>query len=91
VDDTLLGADPSELTVVDEMSPGLAPVCDEGGEGPALETLGDVVDGCTDDVVSTADGEGLEGELASIDMFCSRIGSLTIPWPVYSESVSRMQ
>ena len=59
VDDTLLGTDPSELTVVDEMSPCLAPVCDEGGEGPALETLGDVVDGSADDVVSTADSEGL--------------------------------
>jgi hypothetical protein len=59
VDDTLLGTDPSELAVVDKMSPCLAPVCDERGECPALETLGDVVDGSADDVVSTANSEGL--------------------------------
>ena len=59
VDDTLFGTDPAELGVVDEMAPCLTPVCDEGGEGSSLETLGDVVDGGADDVVSTADGEGL--------------------------------
>ena len=59
VDDALFGTDPAELGVVDEMAPCLTPVCDEGGEGSSLETLGDVVDGGADDVVSTADGEGL--------------------------------
>jgi hypothetical protein len=60
VDDALLRTDPAKLAIVDEMAPCLTPVCDEGGESPALETLGDVVDGSADDIVSTTDGEGLE-------------------------------
>jgi hypothetical protein len=37
----------------------LAPVSDEGGEGAAFDAAGDVVNCFADDVVTTADGEGL--------------------------------
>lgn len=40
------------------MAPRLAPVGDEGGKGAASDAVGDVVDGCADDVVAAADGEG---------------------------------
>jgi len=53
------GADPAQLGVLDEITPGLAPVGDEGGEGAAFDAVGDVVDGHADDVVAAADGEGL--------------------------------
>ena len=63
MDDALLGAEPAQLGVVDEMAPGLAPVLDERGEGAALDAVGDVVDGGADDVVTTADSEGLSDML----------------------------
>jgi hypothetical protein len=59
VDDALLWADPAELAVVDEVAPGLAPVGDEGGEGAALDAVGDVLDCRADNVVAAADCEGL--------------------------------
>jgi hypothetical protein len=59
VDDALLGADPAELAVVDEVAPGLAPILDEGRERLALDPVDEVVDGLADDVVAAADGEGL--------------------------------
>jgi hypothetical protein len=59
VDDALLGADPAELAVIDEVAPGLAPVGDERGKGASLDAVGDVVDGCADDVIATTDCKGL--------------------------------
>lgn len=60
MDDTFLGADPAELGVRDEVAPCLAPVGDEGGEGAAFDTVGDVVNSFADDIVSAANCEGLQ-------------------------------
>lgn len=61
MDDALFRADPAELAVVDEVAPCLAPVGDQARERAALDALGDVVDGCADNVVAAADGECLGG------------------------------
>jgi len=62
VDHALLGTDPAELAVVDQVAPCLAPVAaDEAREGATSDAVGDVVDGGADDVVSAPDGEGLGG------------------------------
>lgn len=65
MDDALLRADPPELAVVDEVAPRLSPVGDKGRECAALNALGDVADGCADDVVAAADGEGLGAMLGT--------------------------
>jgi len=66
--DSFLWPDPAQLRVRDEVAPCLAPVGDEGGERAALDAVGDVVDGFADDVVATADGEGLfEAPLADAE------------------------
>lgn len=91
MDDALLRADPPELAVVDEVPPRLAPVSDEGGERPALNALRDVVDGGADDVVATADGEGLDAMLGTGGVHRAIGCRHTIPWPWCSESVCRMQ
>lgn len=74
MDHALFRADPAELGVVDQVSPGLAPVGDETGEGAAKDAVGDVVDGGADDVVAAADGEGLffwgeRGGVSFLDAF----------------------
>lgn len=49
----------------------MAPVFDEGGESAAFDAVGDVVDCFADDVVSTADGEGLFSKQKSVNCsFC---------------------
>jgi hypothetical protein len=80
VDDALFRADPAELRVVDEMAPGLAPVCDEGGEGAALETVGDVCDGGADNVVAAANSEGLQGVSYLVFMFILVLIFYAFPW-----------
>jgi hypothetical protein len=59
VDDALFGSNPAELTVVDEVAPGFAPILDERFEGVAFDPVCKVGDGCADDFVPTADCEGL--------------------------------
>lgn len=59
MDDALLGTDPAQLAVVDEVAPCLAPVGDEGGEGLAAETVGNVGNGGTDNVVAATNGKCL--------------------------------
>jgi len=59
MDHALLWANPTQLAVVDEVSPGLAPVCDETGERAALDALRNVGDGSTDNVIAAPDRECL--------------------------------
>ena len=58
MDDSLLGPDPAQLAVGDEVAPGGAHVDDEGGEAAVQELGGKGGDGEADDVVAPADGEG---------------------------------
>jgi hypothetical protein len=60
VDDALLGTDPAELRVVDEMAPCLAPVLDERLEGAALDAVGEVGNSGADNFVAATDCEGLD-------------------------------
>jgi hypothetical protein len=60
VDNTLLGADPPQLAVVDKVAPCLTPVGGQGRQRPALDSLGDMVDCGADNVVSTTNGECLK-------------------------------
>lgn len=59
VNDALFRSDPPQLAVVDQVAPRLAPVLDQRREGAALDAVRDVVDGCADNVIATANGEGL--------------------------------
>lgn len=58
MDDTLFGADPSEMGVGDEISPGLTPIGGQGREGFADDAFGEGGDGVADNVVPATDGEG---------------------------------
>ena len=83
MDDTLFGADPAQLAVIDEVTPRLAPVVDERREGLAAKALGDVGDGGADNIVAAADGEGLAIRSATTrGVFPRLVGKLTMPWPL---------
>lgn len=60
MDDTLFRAYPPQLAVGHEVAPCLAPAADERRERLASKTLGDVVDGCADNVVAAPDGKRLK-------------------------------
>jgi hypothetical protein len=59
VNDTLLGANPSQLTVRDEVSPGLAPVGDQVLELLTLDTGSKERDGLADNLIAATDCESL--------------------------------
>jgi len=59
VDDTLLGTNPSQLTVRDEVSPGLAPVGHQVLELLALDTSSKQRDGLADNLVAATNCESL--------------------------------
>lgn len=59
VDDALLGPDPPQLAVVDQVPPRLAPVLYQRRQRAPLDAVRDVLNGRADNVVAAADGEGL--------------------------------
>lgn len=59
MDDTLLRANPSQLTVRDEVSPGLAPVGDQVLELLTLDTSSKERDGLANDLVAATNCESL--------------------------------
>lgn len=59
MDHALLGADPAQLRVRDKMSPRLAPIRDEGREGPAFDPIRYVLNSSADDVITTTNGKCL--------------------------------
>ena len=59
VDDTLLGSDPAQLAVGDEVAPGLAPVGGKFVKVFADHEGSEEGDGGADDFIAAADGEGL--------------------------------
>jgi hypothetical protein len=68
VDDTLLGTDPAQLAVGDQVAPGLAPVSGELVEVLANDERGQEGDGSADDFIATADSEGLEWAIVLADL-----------------------
>jgi hypothetical protein len=59
VDDTLLGADPAQLAVGDQVAPGLAPVSGELVDVLANDEWGKEGDSSADDLITATDSEGL--------------------------------
>jgi hypothetical protein len=60
VDDTLLGADPAQLAVGDQVAPGLAPVSGELVEVLANDERGKKGNGSADNLIAATDGESLD-------------------------------
>lgn len=63
MDNTLLGANPAKLAVRDQVAPGLAPVGGQLIEVFADDERGNEGDSGADDLVATADCEGLNSVL----------------------------
>jgi hypothetical protein len=60
VDDTLLGTDPAQLAVGDQVAPGLAPVSGELVEVLANDERGKKGNGSADNLIAATDGESLD-------------------------------
>lgn len=60
MDDTLLGTDPAQLAVGNQVAPGLAPVSGKIVEVLANDERGQEGDGSADNFIASADSEGLE-------------------------------
>lgn len=64
MDDTLLGANPAQLAVGDQVAPGLAPVSGELVKVLTNDERGKKGDGSADNLIAATDGEGLEFGIA---------------------------
>jgi hypothetical protein len=60
MDDTLLGANPAQLAVGDQVAPGLAPVSGELVQVLANDERGKKGDGSADNLIAATDSEGLD-------------------------------
>lgn len=60
MDDALLGADPAQLAVGDQVAPGLAPVSGELVEVLVNDERSQEGDGRADNFIAAADSEGLK-------------------------------
>ena len=63
MDNTLLRTDPAKLAIGDQVAPSLAPVSGQLIEVFADDERGNEGDGGADDLIATADCEGLSGVL----------------------------